>query len=71
MHRHRRETCVVDLSPVFSILRIAKDVIVQGVIWIVKIALEIPVASKLGNPGQVHSQAGEPQADHKSCCIIV
>ena len=50
----RRESCMVDLSPVFqsssSIPRLAWGVIVQGLIRIVRMALEIPVASKLGTP---------------------
>ena len=48
---------MVDSSPVFphskstfSIPRLAWGVIVQGFIRIVRMALEIPVASKLGTP---------------------
>ena len=48
---------MVDSSPVFShskssssIPKLAWDVIVQGFIRIIRMALEIPVASKLGTP---------------------
>ena len=67
---------MVDSSPVFphskssfSIPRLAWGVIVQGFIRIVRMVLEIPVASKLGTPRYFAPQAScnwEPQfvADH-------